>query len=72
MAKMLQVGVIGYRNANGEVYKTEPILQESTPELEEGYEIFIQSLAKFFIDYFALAEKSKKEVANEISLSKVE
>lgn len=58
MSKKIQIGAIGYRNEQGEIYKIEPIFKESTPELEKGYELLLQKFVKFFIDYFALKDEN--------------
>ena len=49
MTDKIQVGVIGYRDENGNFVDTKPLFRESTPELEQAKTKMMQEAVDMFI-----------------------
>lgn len=49
MPNLIQVGVIGYRDKDGNFIDTKPLFRESTPELEQAKNKMMQDAVDMFI-----------------------
>lgn len=68
MSNLIQVGVIGYRDENGNFVDTKPLFRESTPELEQAKRKLMQEAVDMFIAdltaYIAKKEQRQEKLLN--------
>lgn len=62
--KLIEVGIICYRDKNGNFVDTKPLFKESTPELEQAKAKMMQDAVDMFVDDL-MAYAAKKEQRQE-------